>query len=291
VNTFDWRRFYEQHGGAELIERLRVELTADYDYVLIDSRTGVSDTSGICTLLLPDAIAACFTLNNQSIEGVHSVLSSVARQRDAARRPIDIYPIPMRIELGETDRLNARLKSARERLRRFVPPAAQQSYWNDVEVLYIPIYSYEETLAAFRQRGGAASVLGAYEKITDYLSRSVVRKLDKLPTEQECIRVLAVFAGEKVVEQDSLAERAESLYLKLPVSDQEELRAMLVGLVKLVAPGMDEPIEIEDRDFRPKLSVALAARDAGLIHVLPAGHATGNLYTGFEIADQRLLRS
>ena len=52
VNTFDWKRFYEL-GGARMLSSARDYLKARYDWVLIDSRTGVSDTSGICTMQLP----------------------------------------------------------------------------------------------------------------------------------------------------------------------------------------------------------------------------------------------
>src|SRR5206468_785131 len=40
----------------------------------------------------------------------------------------------------------------------------------DVEVLYVPLYSYEETLAAFEDSGGAGSVLKAYERIAQYIT-------------------------------------------------------------------------------------------------------------------------
>ena len=45
-----------------------------YHYILIDSRTGVSDTSGICTVQMPDLLVVCFTYNNQSIEGADADL-------------------------------------------------------------------------------------------------------------------------------------------------------------------------------------------------------------------------
>ena len=49
VNTFDWKGFYDRFRGAQLIGELRAKLAKEYDYVLIDSRTGVSSTSGICS--------------------------------------------------------------------------------------------------------------------------------------------------------------------------------------------------------------------------------------------------
>src|ERR1700730_5891671 len=43
VRDFDWRAFYESLGGNLFIDSLRERLK--YDFVLIDSRTGVADTS------------------------------------------------------------------------------------------------------------------------------------------------------------------------------------------------------------------------------------------------------
>jgi cellulose biosynthesis protein BcsQ len=54
VNRFDWQEFYDKLGGGTLLEAMKKRLREDYDYVLIDSRTGISDTSGICTVQMPD---------------------------------------------------------------------------------------------------------------------------------------------------------------------------------------------------------------------------------------------
>src|SRR5207244_3856391 len=55
VNTFDWKRFYEL-GGRLFLDNARTQLASTYDYILIDSRTGVSDTAGICTMQMPDIL-------------------------------------------------------------------------------------------------------------------------------------------------------------------------------------------------------------------------------------------
>src|SRR5262245_9781723 len=66
VNSFNWQSFYERLGGGVLLEAARQTLRGVYDFVLIDSRTGVSDTSGVCTVQMPDELVTCFTLNRQS---------------------------------------------------------------------------------------------------------------------------------------------------------------------------------------------------------------------------------
>ena len=53
--------------------------------MLVDSRTGVSDSAGICTVQLPDDLVARYMLNTQSIEGASAVAANVFEKR--RRRP------------------------------------------------------------------------------------------------------------------------------------------------------------------------------------------------------------
>ena len=69
ITSFDWQNFYDRLGGGVFLEAVKERMREEYDYILIDSRTGVSDASGICTVQMPDLLVVCFTLNHQSIEG------------------------------------------------------------------------------------------------------------------------------------------------------------------------------------------------------------------------------
>ena len=66
IDSFDWTEFYQNLGGGVFLQAVRQELRKHYDYIFIDSRTGHSDTSGICTVQLPDELVVLFTLNRQS---------------------------------------------------------------------------------------------------------------------------------------------------------------------------------------------------------------------------------
>src|SRR5262245_35383905 len=103
VSTFDWDAFWKNSNGGVFLEQLRQYLRRTYDFVLIDSRTGLSDTAGICTVEMPDAVVNCFTLNTQSIDGAAAVGEDIARQR---RDPLMIYPVPSRVEDGEQEKLS-----------------------------------------------------------------------------------------------------------------------------------------------------------------------------------------
>lgn len=160
VNTFDWKRFYEL-GGAAMLNYTKAQLTANYDWVLIDSRTGVSDTAGICTMQLPDIVVTCFTLNRQSIDGVDAVMQSIRAFRSPSVNgsKIKFFPMATRIENAEKRRLEIARTYARGKLSEFLPPeipsSRDRSYWDDMEVSYRPYYAFEEVLSAFGDATGS----------------------------------------------------------------------------------------------------------------------------------------
>ncbi|HVQ12465.1 MAG TPA: SUMF1/EgtB/PvdO family nonheme iron enzyme, partial [Vicinamibacterales bacterium] len=185
VNTFDWDNFYERLGGGKLLQAARDGLRPDYDYILIDSRTGVSDTSSICTVQMPDALVLCFTLNHQSIRGAAAVAASIQAQRGPKFR---IFPVPTRLENAETDKLKSALKFGRETFAPFllhvqnnrtsIDIDQQQPYWSDVQTPYRTFYAFEEVPAAFKDQAGSHdSILASTERLARWLTSGDVTAL------------------------------------------------------------------------------------------------------------------
>ena len=54
------------------------------DYVLIDSRTGYTDTCGICTRQLPDAVTLLFFPNEQNLRGLAEVVRDIRAESEGA---------------------------------------------------------------------------------------------------------------------------------------------------------------------------------------------------------------
>jgi cellulose biosynthesis protein BcsQ len=188
VNEFGWQAFYEQLGGHDLLEAMKSGLRSMYDYVLIDSRSGVSDYAGICTIQMPDSLVIPFTLNMQSLEGAANVAASVAEQRNGAMPPlpISIYPVPMRIDMAEKEMLDQARQYA---WTRFQPIMAVTGltweYWGQVEFPYVPYYSYNEVLAAFRDLPfSTGSILRAAESLTAHLTNGEVTAVTPISEEQ-----------------------------------------------------------------------------------------------------------
>jgi MinD-like ATPase involved in chromosome partitioning or flagellar assembly/tetratricopeptide (TPR) repeat protein len=179
VSGFDWTLFYE-NSGAFFIESLRQLMKRSYDYVLIDSRTGLSDVGDICTVLLPDTLVNCFTMSDQSIEGAARVAHRIVDRFED--RDIRILPVPMRLDLSaEMDRLEVGRETAQEQFFGFPPGlhgAELERYWRNVEVPYQAYYSYEEILAVFGGKAGApGAVLSALERVTGEITGGTVTNL------------------------------------------------------------------------------------------------------------------
>lgn len=79
LSQIDWNDLYKNRYGYILFEDLKAQWKKELspDYVLIDSRTGHSDVSGICTRQLPDSVVFLFFPNEQNLIGLRKVVCSV----------------------------------------------------------------------------------------------------------------------------------------------------------------------------------------------------------------------
>lgn len=207
VSQFNWEEFYSKLGGGLLLEGLKDRLRKDYDYILIDSRTGISDTSGVCTVQMPDDLVVCFTLNRQSIMGAAAVAQSALDQR---RKPsgepgLRVWPVPMRVEIFEKDRLERARELARRTFAPFLahlPRSEREYYWGGIEVLYQPYFAYEEVLATFAdRRRQTSSLLASMEQLAGRISD--VTELGPM-TEAERQRGLALYVAPKAAPEGRL---------------------------------------------------------------------------------------
>ena len=83
----DWKDLYANRDGYLLFEDMKAqwEKYIQPDYVFIDSRTGYSDTSGICTRHLPDAVVVLFFPNDQNLRGISNVVKGIRGEAESIR--------------------------------------------------------------------------------------------------------------------------------------------------------------------------------------------------------------
>jgi tetratricopeptide (TPR) repeat protein len=187
LSGLDWDNFYSNLNGGEFLDAVREDMKQYYDFSLIDSRTGFSDVADICTVHLPDVLVDCFTLSTQGIDG------AARRARDIEEgyefRSIRVLPVPMRVDLGEQERVDASRAYASRMFEGFpagMSDSDRRAYWANVEVPYRPFYAFEETLAVFGDTPGApGSMLSSFERITSYITDGAVTGL---PTMDEDLR-------------------------------------------------------------------------------------------------------
>ena len=291
VNRFDWRNFYENLGGGAFFDAAKRKFD-NYNYVLIDSRTGVSDTSGICTVQMPDTLVVCFTLNYQSIKGALAIAQSVREQRPQTR----IFPLPTRIDGSEEKSLHRMKSYAASLFSRFLDSNIDaRAYWYSMEIPYFARYAYAEKLSLFEDQSSiSTSTLPAMERLSEYLTDGDVRTSEQLP-DRERIAALAEFDGEAESEASWLAvpERNEEILpvrvfisygsedRDIAVAVQESLRRlgeMIHGTIKIFL----------NSDFAPgeswRETMAKELRDAEFLLVLNGGTlASSHSYTGIEV--------
>ncbi|WP_426505177.1 FxSxx-COOH system tetratricopeptide repeat protein [Dactylosporangium sp. McL0621] len=175
-----WEAFFDL-GGAQFLDALREDMKARYDYVLIDSRTGLSDVADICTLHLPDVLVDCFTLSYQGVDGAADVARRVGSYEGPHARSRRVLPVPMRVDDGEKTKVDAGRAFARRRfadLPKGMSDEERRAYWLTVEVPYRKFYGYEETLATFGDEPGARNtLLSSYETLTGYVTAGAVTTL------------------------------------------------------------------------------------------------------------------
>ena len=120
-NEIDWAELYEKRDGYLLFEDLKAqwEQAVTPDYVLIDSRTGHTDTGGICTRQLPDAVAILFFPNEQNLRGLKKIVGDIrAESGEPRRKEIDLHFVMSNVpDLDDEDRiLRAKIDAFREQL-------------------------------------------------------------------------------------------------------------------------------------------------------------------------------
>lgn len=86
--------------AAALLLRMKNQIEEAYnpDYLLIDSRTGLTEAGNISTRLLADVLVGFFNSNQESISGLSRVLKGVSTaKRLPGQNPLEIVPVLARV--------------------------------------------------------------------------------------------------------------------------------------------------------------------------------------------------
>lgn len=109
----NWHQlFYSSRpAGVPLFTDLKARIEREFapDYLLIDSRTGITEMGGVATTLLPDVVVSLLLTNRENLEGAREVLRSINKTTRSRRlKPVQIVPVIARVPvLGDSSREDA----------------------------------------------------------------------------------------------------------------------------------------------------------------------------------------
>ncbi len=161
VSAFQWEKLYQR--SPMLIRMLADRLAERFQYILIDSRTGVTDISGICTMLMPEKLVVVFTPNLQSILGGIEQIERAAeyRRQSYDLRPLVVYPLVSRVDASRSDlRKRWRFGDKYRGINGYEPEFEKLfqkiyrlnniklvDYFEEIQIQHSPDYAYGEEIA------------------------------------------------------------------------------------------------------------------------------------------------
>ncbi len=177
VAGFPWEAFYAERQGYAFMEYVREALVGEDDsarrpdFVLIDSRTGLTDIGSICTAQLPDVLVVLFALHAQGINGARRIARAVDAYRSKAAQDArlqKVFLLPSRVDengsVAERDRM---LEYATQQLKGLGELLIDL---ND-RLPYDPRIAYGEPIVVGSTTARPTYLSQAYERFVDRLEQ------------------------------------------------------------------------------------------------------------------------
>lgn len=158
LESINWLSFYKS--SPYFFKIFANVLEAKYDYIFIDSRTGLSDTGGICTMLMPQILVLVFALNNQNIKGVTDIAKQAIEYRFESNddRNLNVLPLPSRIDDNQNaadlqswiDNYRSKFETLFENIY-LLDKCSLSAYFNKSKIPYKPEHAYGEKIPVLNE--------------------------------------------------------------------------------------------------------------------------------------------
>ena len=183
-----WAELFE--ACPALFRCLAEQLSQHFRYVLVDARAGRSESTGICTALLPQKLVLAFTPDRLSVDGVQGVAGRATAHRRSDEddyRPLLIYPLPTHLDAADApQRAQWRHGDARLGVEGYqpvferllgevygVPRLSLDSYFDEVLVQRLRLPVGSEAFARSGEQGGDRfSLARGYGALLEWLEGS-----------------------------------------------------------------------------------------------------------------------
>lgn len=182
VQHLNWDELFEKHDIGNYIDELRNQWIREYDFILVDSRTGISDIGDICTVLLPDVLVLLFISNYQNIFGIQNVMKRATKAHKnlpVNRSRLIGVPVPCRDEVyNEYDRSQEWKEIFAEKLGVYYDDwlprgVSPRDALNKLFIPYVANWSFGERLPVVENENeihNPTSISAAYSRLTKLLT-------------------------------------------------------------------------------------------------------------------------
>jgi len=184
MQSLDFVNLFANYGLGTYLETLRNDWITRFEFLLIDSRTGVTDIGGICTVHLADVLVLLFTATDSTTQGALEIMWRARKAQE--RLPLDRgrllgVPLPARDESRtEYERAAEWKKIFASRFEDlysdWLPSGITPEQAVDtLRIPYVPYWSFGERLPAIEEGTSDPASLGFSYQI---LARLLATRLD-----------------------------------------------------------------------------------------------------------------
>jgi tetratricopeptide (TPR) repeat protein/cellulose biosynthesis protein BcsQ len=165
LSAINWLELYKK--APAFFRTFASWLEKEYDYIFVDARTGLADTSGICTMLMPQKLVLVFVLNKQNINGVVDVAAQAIDYRFDSYDPrrLDIYPLPSRIENSVNPFLQHWIDNYKEKFVKLfkekyrLDDCRLSPYFDRCFIQYYAIHAYGENIPVLTESTASSNFI------------------------------------------------------------------------------------------------------------------------------------
>ena len=195
-----WNEIFQKQFGELLLKNLKNQIVEEFsrpDFVFIDSRTGITETGGVCTRYLADTIVILTSLNEQNINGTGMIFKELAAEKKETILVAANVPVGMPTE---PDQLFIKRIESFEKVFTRAP---------DLFIYYYPVLSLSEEIPLLQLRKEFSNtrmtshlvttdpLIQSYRRLVNTIDKPRNDRISFLPTVRAAIRALRSYSAEQ----------------------------------------------------------------------------------------------
>lgn len=216
--SIDWNGlFYARDSeGVPFFLGLKEKIRREFepDFLLIDSRTGITEMSGLCTSLLPDRVVFLIVNNQENIEGARQILRGIQKvERFPGQKPIELTFALTRIPFPEEEKEEEIEKQIIKDIQDFLNEP-EEDLENQLDIRDICVLHSDREL-----------------ELSESLRMSRERIAEETPLSRDYLRLFSKIIPDKVIvpKLDSILDKITANIWDDPDKTQKELEGLVAS--------------------------------------------------------------